>query len=83
MRFNVGYEEGVCRMISILADSGAELATASRRGGFFKGVWTKAQRGRMHFPLTAKGMVAPPRRFGAPKTPELQRLNQDKARSGR
>jgi hypothetical protein len=35
---------------------------------------------RMHFPLTAGGMVAPPQARLAPRAPDVQQLNQDKAR---
>jgi hypothetical protein len=34
---------------------------------------------RMHFPLTAGGMVAPPQRPTAPKSPDLQQLKQDQS----
>jgi hypothetical protein len=35
---------------------------------------------RIHFPLTAGGMVAPPQPRLAPRAPDVQQLNQDKAR---
>jgi hypothetical protein len=35
---------------------------------------------RIHFPLTAGGMVAPPQPHLAPRAPDLQQLNQDKLR---
>jgi hypothetical protein len=35
---------------------------------------------RIHFPLTAGGMVAPPAPRLAPRAPDLQQLNQDRPR---
>jgi hypothetical protein len=35
---------------------------------------------RIHFPLTAEGMVAPPQPRLAPRAPDVQQLNQDKPR---
>ena len=35
---------------------------------------------RIHFPLTAGGMMAPPQPHLAPRAPDLQQLNQDKLR---
>jgi len=35
---------------------------------------------RIHFPLTAEGMVIPQQRAVAPKSPDLRQLNQDKTR---
>ncbi len=35
---------------------------------------------RIHFPLTANGMVAPPPRTSAPTSPDLEQLNQDRVR---
>jgi hypothetical protein len=34
---------------------------------------------RIPFPLTAEGLMAPPQRTSAPKAPDLQQMNQDKA----
>jgi hypothetical protein len=35
---------------------------------------------RIHFPLTAGGMVAPPQPRLDPRAPDVQQLNQDKPR---